>query len=469
MATEIRDIHQKALVINLDPSKYGTIAEIGGGQETARWFFRVGGAAGTVAKTMSAYDMQFSDAIYGASPRYVSRDRLHAMLDHEYKLVLERLDEKRGAQSHFFAFANTVAARSYTHKRDGHGWLGIRFQAEPRAAHSQIDMHVNLHGKNNMQDQETLGILGVNLIHGALYHHMNTTALLFSLMDQLSPELVEIDMVEFSGPVLADADNRLVALHLVQHGMSNAAMFTADGRVAQVADALWKKAVLVERSRFRPPTKFTMDLLDCAQTALLVDNGLTPDSLVVLSEMTLRNLTGEDGDDIDAQDFLNRADILCALGKNVLISNYGEYYRLAQYLFGHTDMPIAIAMGLPSLREIFEEKYYEDLPGGILESFGRLFKQDLRLYVCPALDAQTHAPVNVHSMQVAPHLQHLYAYILENGFVKALDTVKVEYLSIYSHEVLDKIRRGDTDWETMVPTQVAEMIKARRFFHWQHR
>ena len=209
--------------------------------------------------------------------------------------------------------------------------------------------------------------------------------------------------------------------------------------------------------------------MDCAQTALLTDNALTPDSLVVLSEMTLRNLTEEGGDDIDVQDFLNRADILCALGKNVLISNYGEYYRLAQYLFGHTDMPIAIAMGLPSLREIFEEKYYEDLPGGILESFGRLFKQDLRLYVCPALDAQSHAPVNVHSIQVAPHLKHLYAYILENGFVKALDTVKVEYLSIYSHEVLDKIRHGDTDWETMVPTQVAEMIKAQRFFHWQPR
>lgn len=467
MAKEIHDIHQKALAVNLDSHLYGTIAEIGGGQETARWFFRVGGAAGTVAKTMSAYDMTFSDAIYGATPRYVSRDRLHAMLEHEYTLLLERLDSTRGTGTSFFVFANTVAARSYQRKFDGHGWLGICFQHEPRAAPSKIDMHVNLHGKSHVQDQETLGKLGVNLIYAALFLQKDPTALLLSLMDQLYPELVEVDMVELSGPVFEEVDNRLVALQLVQHGMSNAALFTADGHVAQVADALWEKAVLVERSRFRPPTNLTINLLDCSQKAFLADTNIGTESLTVLSEMTLRNLTENDTGEIDVQDFLNRADILCALGKNVLISNYGEYYNLAQYLFHYTNKPIALVMGLSSLKEIFNEKYYEDLPGGILESFGRLFKNELRLYVCPEKNRETNNMENVHSMQVKPHLSHLYAYLLENNFVKALDTVKEEYLFIYSHEVLDKIHSGNDEWEQMVPKQVSEIIKTKHLFHWQ--
>lgn len=466
MESNISDPHQKALAINLDPSKYGTIAEIGAGQETARWFFRVGGAAGTIAKTMSAYDMKYSDAIYGASRRYVSRERLRSMLQTEYELLLERLDVHRGTDTMFFSFSNTVAARSYINKTDGNGWLGIRFQTEPKAIPSQIDVHVNLHGKNNVQDQETLGILGVNLIYGALKLHSDPMSLVRTLTDQLSPEMLELDMVEFSGPAFKGVDNRLVALHLVEHGQSNAAMFTSDGHVAQVADTLWKKAVLVERSRFRPPTKFTMELINCAQKAFLADTGLESEEVIVLSEMTLRNLGAEKGSEIDAQDFLNRADILCALGKNVLISNYGEYYQLAQYLFRYTNQPIALAMGLSSMREILDEKYYEHLPGGILESFGRLFKHDLKLYVCPELDAKRGKPLTVHTMQVAPNLYHLYQYLLENGFVKALDTIEESYLAIYSHEVLSKIQHGHIEWEDMVPEKVVEMIKSNRLFNY---
>lgn len=467
MAEEIQDTHQKALAVNLDPTLYGTIAEIGGGQETARYFFQVGGAAGTIAKTISAYDMTFSDAIYGQSPRYVSRDRLHAMLELEYKLVLERLDSARGSETSFFAFANTVAARCYQSKFDGHGWLGISFQHEPGAAPSRIDMHINLHGKSHMQDQETLGVIGVNLIYGALFLKHDPTALLISLMDKLYPELVEVDMVEFSGPVFDEVDNRLVSLQLVQHGMSKAALFTADGHVALTSDVLWRKAVLVERSRFHPPTNLTMNLLDCSQKAFLADTDTKAESVTVLSEMTLRNLGDGESGEIDVQDFLNRADILCSLGKNVLISNYGHFYQLAQYLFNYTKMPIAIAMGLFSLRQIFNEKYYEDLPGGILESFGRLFKNDLRLYVCAEKNKGTNGLEDIHSMQVKPHLSHLYAYLLENNFVRALDTVNEDYLSIFSYEVLEKIRSGNEEWEQMVPKQVSEMIKTKQLFHWQ--
>ncbi|MDX1823172.1 MAG: hypothetical protein R3354_00560 [Thiohalomonadales bacterium] len=466
MKEKIQDPHQKALTVNLDNSKYGTIAEIGAGQETARWFFRAGGAAGTIAKTISAYDMKYSDAIYGASPRYVSKERLHAMLDHEYDQLIERLSSSRGKETMFFAFANTVAARSYTNRTDGHGWLGIRFQHEPQAAPSQIDVHVNLHGKNNVQDQETLGILGVNLIYGALNYYQDILEILPSLMDSLYPELLEVDMLECRGPGFDKVDNRLIALELVQHGLSNAAMFTADGHVAQVADTLWKKSVLVERSRFHPPTKLTMNLLDSACTAYIKDTGVNPDSVFVISEMTLKNLSSDNDANIDVQDFLNRADILCALGKNVLISNYGEYYRLAQYLFRYTSNPIAIAMGLPTLREIFNEKHYEELPGGILESFGRLFKHDLRLYVCPELDTKTNQTVTVESMQVALHLQHLYAYLLENGFVKSLNTVKDEYLKIHSDKVLEQIQAGDNKWENLVPNKVVNIIKEKGLFNW---
>ena len=466
MKEKIQDPHQKALTVNLDPGKYGTIAEIGAGQETARWFFRAGGAAGTIAKTISAYDMQYSDAIYGASPRYVCRERLHAMLDHEYDLLMERLSSSRGKETMFFAFANTVAARSYTNRTDGHGWLGIRFQHEPQAAPSQIDVHVNLHGKNNVQDQETLGILGVNLIYGALNYYQDILEILPSLMDSLYPELLEVDMLECSGPGFVNVDNRLIALELVQYGLSNAAMFTADGHVAQVADTLWKKSVLVERSRFHPPTKLTMNLLDSACAAYIDDTGVKPDSVFVISEMTLKNLSSDEDAHIDVQDFLNRADILCALGKNVLISNYGQHYRLAQYLFRYTSNPIGLAMGLPTLREMFNEKYYEELPGGILESFGRLFKHDLRLYVCPELDAKTNQPVTVESMQVALHLQHLYAYLLENGFVKSLNSVKQEYLKIHSDKVLEQIQAGDNKWENLVPNKVVNIIKEKGLFNW---
>lgn len=462
MSQTLKDPLQKAQAVNLDKTLYGTIAEIGAGQETARWFFRAGGAAATIAKSMSAYDMTFSDAIYGSSPRYVSRERLHAMLDHEYQLVVDRLDIKRGEQTRFFAFANTVAARSYSYKTDGHGWLGIRFQTRPREPYSQIDLHVNLHGQKNHQDQETLGTLGVNLIYGALQLHQDPEQLLITLIDSVYGELCEIDMIDFSGPAFAKVDNRLMALRLVEKGLSNAAMFTADGRIVQVAEHLWKKAVIIERSRFRPPTLFTINLLDCARDAFLEDGKLEPDELVELSEMTLNNLIS--GQDIDVNDYLCRADLLCAMGKNVLISNYGEYYRLAQYLSRYTSKPVALAMGILSVSEIFDEKYYEHLPGGILESFGRLFKNDLCLYVSPALDPKTNNLINLKNLVVPKNHHHLYQHLLQNRYLRPLDSINHDYLTIYSHEVLQQIRDEQSGWEDKLPQKVAKLIKDNELF-----
>jgi hypothetical protein len=462
MERELVSTHQKALQINLDPSKYGTFAEIGAGQEVARWFFRVGGAAGTIAKSISAYDMIISDAIYGHAERYVSRQRLETMLDHEFSLLLERLKEKRGATTRFFVFADTVVARSYSRQDDAHGWLGIRFQTEPGLEPSQIIVHVRLWDKENLAEQEALGIVGVNLVHGAMYLTKDPGALINSLADNVGVDRVEIDMIQFSGPSFAHLDNRLMALRLVQGGLTNAALFTADGQVIQPADAFFKKCILVERGSFRPVTKLTVDMLRCAQANFVQEPNVQCDNVLTLMEMTLKNLT--DGDKIDHQDFLDRVDILGALGKTVLISNFGEYHRLAAYFFRYTKKMIAVVMGVPTLKELFDEKYYTDLSGGILESFGRMFKNDLKLYVYPLLEGQTGSLITAANLRVAPNLRHLHAYLVENRYIESLRDYDEKVLPILSRDVLQKLRAGDSGWDAMVPDQVAKMIRERKLF-----
>jgi len=455
------DAYHKAQAFNMDRGTYGTIAEIGAGQETVRWFFKVGGAAGSIAKSLSAYDMKVSDSIYGACKRYVSRERLHAMLDTEYESLIERLGEARGADSTFFAFANTVATFSYATKRPGHGWLGIRFQTQPSEAPSQIDVHVALKGKSGAQDQETLGKLGVNLIYGAHYLRNDPLELLLSLMDGLSGDQLEIDMIDFSGPAFEEVDNRLMALRLVQYGLAQAAIFTPDGKLVQPSDALYKKSVLIERSRFRPPTIFNIDMLDGAHREFCRETDVDSDEVMVLSEITLQNLT--DGDAINVEDFLQRVDILCALGKNVMISNFDRFYRLAQYLFKRTNKPVAVALGVPMLRQLFNEAYYEDLEGGILEAFGRLFRNDMRMFVCPAIE-EDGTLTTVKELRVQNHLRHLYKHLLENGYIRSLDTINRDHLSIHADDVLKKIRQGDESWKTLVPQTVADIISERNLF-----
>jgi len=462
------DTYQKAFAFNMDKSPYGTIAEIGAGQETARWFFKVGGAAATIAKTMSAYDMKFSDLIYGECKRYVSRERLQAMLDKEYGLVIDRLNESRGDESTFYAFANTVSTYNYTKQCAGHGWLGIRFQTNPGEAASQIVLHVVLKGMSNSQDQEVLGILGVNLIYGAHYLHDDAVTLLTSLMDELNTDALDIDMIDFEGPAFETVDNRLMALHLVKQGMTQAAMFHSNGKLLQPSDALYKKAILVERSIFRPPTLLTMNILDCAYDAFIGDEDIEADKVLVLSEMTLQNLTDHDSnsadEDIDIEDFLHRVEILCALGKNVMISNFGEFYKLAQYLYRHTSMPVAVAMVIPNLCDIFHEQYYEDLDGGILEAFGRLFRHDMRLYVCPRIDGSTGAYLTADKLGVDKHLRHLYRHMIENDYIKSLDSIERDYVHIKAWKVLDMIRNDDELWKTMVPDKVVRIITERELF-----
>jgi hypothetical protein len=452
---------EKALRINLDAVKYGTFAEIGAGQEVARRFFRVGGAAGTIAKTMSAYDMTFSDAIYGTADRYVSRVRLKTMLDHEYNLLVERLDGKFGAEKTFFVFADTVAARSFKERNESHGWLGVRFQTQPRGQPSQIIIHVRLLDEGNVEQQEALGVIGVNLLHGAFYH-AQPEKVISSLQENLAPGQIEVDMIKFSGPLFQGVDNRLMSLQLVSHGLTNAVMFKADGDTVQPAEVFYKKAILVERGSFRPVTYATNDMLDGARRVFLPQCECSPEDLVVLMEMTLENLLA--GGQLDHADFLARVDILGALGRTVLISKFREYYRLAGYLFRYTNKPIGLVMGVPSLVEIFEEKYYTNLEGGILEAVGRMFKGGLRLYVYPMIDEASGKIITATQIEVAANLRSLFQYLIDNQCVQEITDYHSEYLRIHPPDVLAKLQSGDSSWERMVPPEVVHIIKKCEFF-----
>ncbi|GAA3173082.1 hypothetical protein GCM10010531_28280 [Blastococcus jejuensis] len=458
------DTLQKALQINLDLRWYGTIAEIGAGQEVARWFFRAGGAAGTVAKSMSAYDMAVSDAVYGKSDRYVSKGRLQAMLDREFQLNLDRLSDERGDETAFFAFADTVVARSYRGGNECHGWMGVKFQSHPRDEPSQIVLHVRMLDGEAAQQQEALGVVGVNLLHAAFFEHHEPERLIERLLDQLTTGRIEIDMVELKGIEFRAVDNRLMALKLVQLGLSGAAMFGADRQVLQPSEVLRKKAILVERGSFRPPTVVNLDMLEAARAKFEDDPAVAGREILMLTELTMANLRAG-GDTVDRRDFLARADLLSACGMTVLISDFLAYHRLAAYLAWRTDGRIGMVMGVPSLLSLFDEADHADLPGGILESFGRLFKNHLRLFVYPML--RNREVVTVETASVAAELQPLYEYLSRRGSFVGLDNYKPDYLPILSRDVLERIPTDDDGWESMVPAEVCELIKKRGFFGYQ--
>jgi len=453
--------NRKALQINLDAKKYGTFAEIGAGQEVARRFFTVGGAAGTIAKTMSAYDMTFSDAIYGPTDRYVSRKRLWTMLDHEYDLLVKRLDAKLGGDRTFFVFAYTVAARSFKEHNESHGWLGVRFQTEPRGEPSQIIIHVRMLDESNADQQEALGVIGVNLLYGAFYYSQ-PERLISSLQENLAAGRIQVDLIKFSGPSFAKIDNRLINLQLVSQGLTDAVMFTADGEMVQPSEILHKKAILIERGSFRPVTYATNDMLEGARGQFLKESGCSEEDTIVLMEKTLENLVSEG--QLNHADFLARVDILGALGRTVLISKFGEYYRLAGYLSRYTNRMIGLVMGVPSLIEILDEKYYLNLEGGILEALGRMFKHGLKLYVYPMIDETTGAILSATKVHAAPNLRALFQYLIDNCYIEEIADYRKDFLRIYPATVLAKLKAGDKSWEEMVPPEVAQIIKEREFF-----
>jgi len=458
-------VQHKALRINLDGVRYGTFAEIGAGQEVARWFFQVGGAAGTVAKTMSAYDMAVSDAIYGPAERYVSRRRLRSMLEHEFNLMVERLGSKMGRQRQFFAFADTVATRSYSRREDGQGWMGIRFQRAPEAQPSEILMHVRLLDNQPVLQQEALGLIGVNLVYGAFYLHDDLRELIRSLLDQLSWERVEVDMIQFSGPAFAGVDNRLMALQLVEQDLTEAAMFTADGQPEQWSEVLHKKPVLIMRGSFHPVTTATMDVLKRGLEQFVSEPDLNGEQPVVLMELTLRHLVT--GDAVNHQDFIDRVDTLAALGQNVLISNFRRFHRVSAYLARYTHRPLGIAIGASKLKEIFDAGFYNEEEGGLMGGLGQLFRNGSRLYVYPSLNFKTGEVVTAENYPVAPEFAHLYEHLRASGCIRSIREFDKALLEVRSHDVLEKIEAGDRSWEGMVAPETISVIKDRKLFGWK--
>jgi len=464
MSEGINSTLQKALEINLDPHKYGTIAEIGAGQEIARFFFQAGGAAGSLAKTMSAYDMQFSDAIYGEEEdgRYVSRSRLEKMLDKEFTLLGERIQDAASRNRCFFAIADTVKAAGYKTQGLCHGWMGIRLQLYPQAPPSDIILHVRLLDKNNRQQQYALGVLGVNLIYGAFFQYRNPCQLLESLVDNLEPGRIEINTIHFQGPYFEDIDNRLMALHLVKAGMTNAVIFSPQGEVSTPSDTLYKKNCLVLRGSFRPITNVNMDMARCGRAQFLSEDDTSEEGTIVLAELTMASLMNEG--EIDTQDFLARVDMLGAQGFTVLISNYLRFFRLRSYLNEFTKRKIGIVLGVPNIQDIFNEKYYTDLEGGILEAFGKLFSGNIRLYVYPVLGDDGEL-VTLENLRVGNKVRLLLRHLMENGHIVPLQGANEDVLRIQTRDVLKRIRQGARDWKEAVPEVVYETIVKERLFN----
>jgi hypothetical protein len=454
---------QKALRINLDRRIYGSFAEIGAGQETAAIFFKAGGSSGTVAKTMSAYDMTFSDAIYGTeeSGRYVVESRLVKMLKKEYSLLEIRLNEKRGADTTFFAFANTVAALNYQKTNEGHGWLGCRFQSEPRGPYNDVIIHVRLLDNENVLQQQTLGVIGVNLIYACFYYAKSPETMLLSLMDDLSPERVQIDTIRFSGPDFTTVDNRLMSLHLVRNGFTDATLFDPQGRILQPQEALYKKNIVVMRGRLRPLTNVQLDMIENGHKQFLEEPDVVADRVVQLCELTLHNLkASEQG--IDEKDFLDRVDILCSMGQTVMISNYHEYYRLIAYLSRLTRLKIGLIMGIPNLEYIFEDDHYTALPGGILEAFATLFSRKVKLFIYPTLRDGT--LYRGEQFELPPTLEPLFQFLKRNDKIEDITDYNEANLNISTDRVLEMIQAGEDGWETMVPPAVAKRIKDNCLF-----
>lgn len=453
---------EKALKINLTSDIYGCFAEIGAGQEVAANFFKAGGSSGTIAYTQSAYDMKVSDAMYGATSRYVCEERLVTMLETEYNTLCSRLPSKH-EEARFFAFCNTVESLNYHKTNQGQGWVGLRFQVNQDAGFNDIVLHVKLHDNSHKAQQEALGILGVNLIHAAYFGSSNHDEFLNNLVQRIPRDRVEIDMLRVSGPDFENLDNRILALNLVKKGMTDATMFDLCGSVLQPATALYKKNILLMRGRFRPVTKVHLDMIAHGTELFLKEEGVREDNLAVIFELTLKDLTAEGK--ISDKDFIDRADLLSSLGYTVMISNYLKHYIMLDYLSTIArGQKMGVIAGIYNLHTIFDERYYDNLPGGLLEAFGKGFGHNVKMYVYPAINVDSGELYTLDQLQVAKHQVGLVQYLKDNNKLAPIEKFDDKVLKILSDDVLSKIRAGINNWEEDVPENVVKAIKYFELF-----
>ncbi|AVR44336.1 nicotinate-nucleotide adenylyltransferase [Christiangramia fulva] len=457
-------IENKCTRLNLNENIYGTFAEIGAGQETVRHFFRAKNPKGTIAKTLSAYDKDFSDAIYGLDPqhRYVTEYRLKSMLQYETKLIEKRISRIKHPNKMFFSFANTVATIDWAKKYKGHGWLGIRFQREPRQEYSEIILHVQLHENSAAHQQISLGAMGVNLIYAAYYQSDDPKLVMQHLYDHLDTGKIEIDSINFTGPIFKEVDNRLMSLHLVKNNITDAVMFSEKGNNILPANVLYKKNLLTLRGSFRPVTNLNLDMFRTSRKLFLQEKDVDKENTVIIFEMTLNNLKAEG--EIDEKDFLDRADLLCASGHTVMISNFQEYYKVVEYFSQYTKAKLGLVMGVDNLEDIFNEKYYRQLSGGILEAFGKLFFKSLKVYLYPMINEETGEITTSKNLKVHPRMRELYKFFVDNNRVVDITDYNKEALKIHPRKVYDLIVEGNPEWEKMVPKLTAKMIREKNMF-----
>ena len=462
--TSNRSSLDKALRINLDEKKYGTIVEIGAGQEVARQFFRTGAAAGTIAKTMSAYDMNFSDAIYGVQEdgRYVSRARLQAMLDKEFDLVIDRVGTSRSMASRYFSYAATVSAKSFKIDNECHAWCGVRVQMYPGAEPSDIVVHVRMRDDDAERQQQALGIFGVNLIYAAYYYFENAKKIIDSLTDNLEQDRIEIDSIEFYGPYFEEVDNRAINLHLIRSWKTRAIMFRPDGSVVTPAEMLYKKNVLTIRGTFRPVTRLNVDMMEQGLKFFTKMQGVTVENSVALAEISLNDLHGNDLM-VSEEDLIASVHLLNSLGYSVMITDYTRYFSLRAYFRQFTKLQIGIVVGIINIRQIFDESSYVGVEGGILEGFGKLFPDHTRLLVYPEID-QAGELRDFNNINLPENLQYLYRHLLENNFIFGIESSDHELFNIFSRNVLKQLHDGRGAWEDCLPEGVAEEIISNRLF-----
>ena len=456
-------VQRKSLRINLNENIYGTFVEIGAGQEVARHFYRVGAASGTIAKSMSAYDKSFSDSIYGKEEdsRYVTQNRLDKMLAHEMNLLEKRISRKKYPNKFFFVYANTVATIDFVKKFKGHGWMGIKFQTDPKDDYSEIKLHLRFHQNEAKLQQESLGIMGVNLIYGAFYKHNEPLKLMKYLYDHIDDQSIEIDTINFSGPLFKDVDNRLISLELVRLGMTDAVVFDETGTNVLPAQVLYKKNILTLRGSYRPITKVNEEMFKKSLEAFLEEKGVKKENTIVLLEITLSNLRSTG--DIDDSDYLDRAKLLCSLGHMVMISNFSEYYKLVKYLTRYTKKQLGLTMGVTNLIEIFDEKYYDGVKGGILEAFGNIFKNNMKIYLYPVLDKQKDTVIDSTNLKLEDNMKEFYKYFKVNDKIRDLEFNK-DYLNIFSKDVLKQIKNNTSGWEDKLPEGVSDLIIKKKMF-----
>ncbi len=463
---------QKALKINLNQNIYGSFAEIGAGQETVRHFFLAGGASGTIAKAISAYDKIFSDEIYGVEDdnRYVTEKRLKKMLKHETDLLEERLLKDDIPERLYFSFANTVATIDFFKKYKGHGWIGVRFQTNPNEAYNEIILHTKFKENNATHQQYTIGVMGTNLVYAAYYLHHDPKELMLSLYDSLDRDQIEIDMINFSGPVFEGLDNRLMSLYLVKYNMTNAVMFSPEGKSLLPAQELYKKNVLFMRGSFRPVTKVNMDLLNKSKEIFFSDKDINPENSVVSLEITihnLRSLNENSDEDVDDQDFLNRAELLCALGHNVMITGFREYYKFVDFISTQTKKKIRLAMGAYNMMMIFDDQYYKTVDGGIFEAVGRLMNRKTKFYLYPLKNHDTGEIICGNNVNIVEEYSFLFEYFKTKGKFIEIENYDASIMDVLTRDVYEMIRQNKTGWEVLLPEGIADLIKQKKLFGYQ--